>query len=113
MKSELLKISGRDYQFCLETVSYQAQSDFLKAWKQTAFFKGENIKVNGISKVIAHKLTHQTIFAQFISVPISAVKKPLPEGWLRIKKSRLKTFGFPVLISNYLAQFRNEEDGSK
>lgn len=60
----------------LETVSYQAQSDFLKAWKQTAFFKGENIKVNGISKVIAHKLTHQTIFAQFISVPISAVKKP-------------------------------------
>lgn len=97
----------------LETVSYQAQSDFLKAWKQTAFFKGENIKVNGISKVIAHKLTHQTIFAQFISVPISAVKKPLPEGWLRIKKSRLKTFGFPVLISNYLAQFRNEEDGSK
>ncbi len=99
------------YQFpVLETASRQSQNDFLKAWQQTTFFKGGKIKVNGISDVVAHKLTHQNIFAQFARVPLSIVKKPLPEGWLQIKKSKLKMFGFPVLINNYLAQLRDEGD---
>lgn len=91
------------YQFpVIETATCQPQNDFIKTWQQTPFFSRKKMMVKGISKVLEHKLTHQTIFAQFFRVELNAVKKTLPPGWMKLRKTALKEIGFPVLISNYL-----------
>lgn len=91
------------YQFPLtETVTYQSPADFVKSWKKTPFFAGEKMVVNGISKVMEHKLTHQTIYAQFFRVHLNTSKKSLPAGWIKVNRAALKEIGFPKLISNYL-----------
>lgn len=91
------------YQFPVsETTAYQSETEFLKSWKESSFFSGKKITVKGISKVMEHKLTHQTIYAQFFRIELCKPQKRLPKGWLKVKKSSLAEIGFPVLISNYL-----------
>ncbi|MEO6167505.1 MAG: A/G-specific adenine glycosylase [Chitinophagales bacterium] len=98
------------YQFPLtETATYQSQSDFLKLWKKTPFFAGEKISVKGVSKVMEHKLTHQTIYAQFFRVQLNSAGKQLLQGWMKVRKTALKKVGFPVLLVKYLSVMINGE----
>lgn len=91
------------YQFPLvETNTYQSEADFVKSWKKSSFFSKKKISIKGISKVMKHKLTHQTIFAQFFRVELPASHGPLPSGWMKIKKSGFRESGFPTLIVNYI-----------
>jgi hypothetical protein len=60
-----------------------------------------NLKVAGISSVIEHKLSHQTIIGQFIRISVSFNKIKMPAGWQAIKKTEIKKFAFPKLIVNY------------
>lgn len=97
------------YQFpVLETAVLQSKDAMLKAWKQTAYFKGRSMKVTDITKMEVYKLTHQAIHAQFIRVHQPVFRKPLPQGWLQVRKSKLGSLGFPVLITKYLKQFQSK-----
>lgn len=91
------------YQFpILETHTYQSENEFLDVWRQTAFFSKNNMSLKGISKMVEHKLTHQSISAQFFRVQVKDLQNPLPHGWLKVKRAALQEYGFPKLIVNYI-----------
>ena len=90
------------FQFPLvETKSFANSDEVIKILSQEKKLAGRNLKVAGISSVIEHKLSHQTIMAQFIRISISFTKMKMPSGWKAVRKKEIKKFGFPKLLVNY------------
>jgi len=91
------------YQFPLVETDVLPDPDKVKGWgKSSAFFSEDEINVTAFSKIISHKLSHQTISARFYHVRLQASKRKFPAGWIKIKKTQLKKYSFPKLIVNYL-----------
>lgn len=70
------------------------------------FVRNSAIKINSHSKVYKHILTHQTIYGQFYKINIEQLPSKL-EKYIPIKKSKINSYAFPVLITNFLS---DEED---
>jgi A/G-specific adenine glycosylase len=56
--------------------------------------------VNWVSSAYKQKLTHQTIYGQFISITLS--KKTALQGYEWVPVSQLSTLAFPKIITQYL-----------
>jgi hypothetical protein len=61
--------------------------------------------VTGISPVFKHQLSHQTLFAQFISAEISKEKFHSSSTYIKIRQKELPNFAFPKLLNNYIQKF--------
>ena len=72
-----------------------------KDWKN--LFKGVTANIIKISPRIKHKLTHQTIFAQFWHIDS---KIPANKNTISIEKKDLKNYPIPKLLEKYLEKIR-------
>ena len=94
------------FQFPLvETKTFADVDEIKKIISEKNFLSIRQLKVSGVSPLIEHKLSHQTIMAQFIriSIPHTKIKKQNDQRISR--KSELKNFAFPKLIGNYIEKF--------
>ncbi|MFI5134630.1 MAG: A/G-specific adenine glycosylase [Chitinophagales bacterium] len=94
------------YQFpMIETSSFQKAHDILQLAMERKFFSGRNPRILNVSPVIEHKLSHQTIRAQFILAKRNnSLMKQRPE-WKQIGRGELKKFAFPKLIVSYYEKY--------
>ncbi len=58
-----------------------------------------------VSSALPHQLSHQTIRAQFIRISFEKFPEPLPEGWIRVTRKKLKKFPFPKLLARYSEKY--------
>ncbi len=90
------------YQFpLLETKTFCDAESAIKLFSKY-FFKGKKLKVTGVSSVIEHKLTHQTIISQFIRINLETNQSELMREWKLVKQNELNSYPFPKLIDNYI-----------
>ncbi|HYV91335.1 MAG TPA: A/G-specific adenine glycosylase [Chitinophagales bacterium] len=94
------------FQFPLiETATFADANEVLKIISEKKFIPKKRLKVSGVSSIIEHKLSHQTIMAQFIRISLFHQKIRMQAGWRTVKKGDLKNFAFPKLIANYIEKF--------
>lgn len=68
--------------------------------KISHYFNSNKFVVNKISPIFIHKLTHRTIYAQFVDIILS---EPLSlPNLMAIKEEKLSQYAFPKLIHRYL-----------
>lgn len=90
------------FQFPLvETETFADSSEIINIICQKKIAAKSHMRVAGVSSVIQHKLSHQTIMAQFIRIFLPHEKIKMQPGWMAVKMPDLKKFGFPKLIVNY------------
>jgi A/G-specific adenine glycosylase len=91
------------YQFpLLETEKFSDNGTIKKMLDRQGIVPGKS-KITGLSEVIRHQLTHQTIFSQFITMDVKHKEKWWEEkGFLAVKRSELAKYAFPKLITNYI-----------
>jgi len=90
------------FQFPLiETETFADPNEIVNIISKKKFVAKKHLKVNSVSSVIQHKLSHQTIMAQFIRIFLPHEKIKMQNGWKIVKIPDLKNFGFPKLIVNY------------
>ena len=92
------------YQFpMIESHQLLQPSDLNKTMKKNSLpFKWS---VTGISPIFKHQLSHQTLFAQFISAEISMEKFDPSSSYIKIRQKELTNFAFPKLLDNYIQKF--------
>jgi len=94
------------FQFPLvETETFAGAAEIVKIISEKKFTSKKHSKAVGISSIIEHKLSHQTIMAQFIRISLPHQKIKMLRNWREIEKSALKNFAFPKLIANYIEKF--------
>jgi len=92
------------YQFPLiESPQLLQPSDFNQKIKKQLNLPKWN--VTGISSVFKHQLSHQTLFAQFISAEIADEILRTSSSYLKISQKELSNFAFPKLLDNYIRKF--------
>ena len=90
------------FQFPLiETETFADPKQILNIISTKKLAEKKDIKIAGVSAVIEHKLSHQTIMAQFIRIFLPHKKLKMKNGWKAINMGELKKIGFPKLIVNY------------
>lgn len=90
------------YEFLLiETERFVPEEEFLEYSSLASIFKGNNFKLNKVSKTISQKLTHQTITGRFFHISIKNQIAPFKKYKL-IPRSELKKLAFPKFIASYL-----------
>ena len=85
----------------IETETFADPNEIVDIISQKKIAVKKHIKVAGVSPVIQHKLSHQTIMARFIRIFLPHKKIKMQSGWKVVKMTGLKNFGFPKLIANY------------
>jgi hypothetical protein len=88
----------------VETSSFQ-NADQVIATLRSKIIQKKKPVVSGVSPIMEHKLSHQTIMAQFIRIAIDFSLLNTAAKWKRSKKSELNKFGFPKLIVNYYKKY--------
>ena len=89
------------YEFILEEKSEPIDFDQLKKLNTIKQISGKGkIAPDWVSKVYEQKLTHQTIYGQFIKVKLSDA--PVMEGYQLVSKKKLNSLPFPKFIAGYL-----------
>lgn len=91
------------YQFPLLETEKFSDSGTIKKMVERQGILPEKSKIAGLSGVIRHQLTHQTIFSQFIRMDVNDTAKwGKAKGFLTVKRSELSKYAFPKLITNYI-----------
>jgi len=94
------------YQFpMIETSSFQNAADAVHFALEEKIFSMRKPRILNVSSVIEHRLSHQTINAQFIHVEGNTSFRNQNTGWRKIRKAELKKFPFPKLILNYYKKY--------
>lgn len=89
----------------IESGKLLSENEILKNTMLIKISKGIPFKITNISEVITHKLTHQTILAQFFIITINnALKEAEKFNLIKVNINDLKHFAFPKLIVNYINQ---------
>ena len=68
----------------------------------------DDIKIEKLSPVILHQLTHRKIHARFLHVSINGAKKDFPSDWEKIRWDAIGVHPLPRLIDRYLEQNKNQ-----
>lgn len=63
---------------------------------------GVTFEIQGLSSPFKQQLTHQTIFAQFLTIRASGKKAPVLPGYQLVPQSLLNDYAFPKTIVSYL-----------
>ncbi len=89
------------YEFILEEQSKAVEIDGFKKLAMLKNLPAKNaFAIEWISKIYQQKLTHQTIYGQFIKVKLRQL--PVGEGYQLVSKKKLATLPFPKFITTYL-----------
>ena len=64
--------------------------------------KENDYKIHGFSEVYKHVLSHQTLYARFVNIEVSA--PVLLPGCVLVKQSELDSYALPQLIVRYLSE---------
>ena len=89
------------YEFILEEKPKSLEIDELKKLSGLKNLPGKNaFTVEWVSKMYQQKLTHQTIYGQFVKIKLR--QQPMLEGYQLVSKKKLSTLPFPKFITTYL-----------
>ena len=66
------------------------------------FFANKDYKINSVSDVILHKLTHQHIYAKFWTLDADKIQL---ENYIFVHKSELLNYPFSRLIDKFLKDY--------
>ena len=89
------------YEFILEEKSEPVDFDQIKKIRSIKQILGKSkITIDLVSKLYEQKLTHQTIYGQFIT--IKPADQPVMEGYKLVSKKQLNSLPFPKFIAGYL-----------
>ncbi|HET8827723.1 MAG TPA: A/G-specific adenine glycosylase [Pelobium sp.] len=78
----------------------------LKSLQLRDWFKSEP-RVKGISNEIKHILTHQRLFARFVEIVTDSEQVIMQEGWVWVDLDKVKNYGMPKLIFEFLKKIIN------
>lgn len=89
------------YEFVLEEKSEPVDFDRIKKLPSVKQISGKGkITIDIVSRLYEQKLTHQTIYGQFIT--IKAAVQPVMDGYKLVSKKQLNSLPFPKFIAGYL-----------
>jgi A/G-specific adenine glycosylase len=89
------------YEFILEEKAAAVDFDHIKKLSiLKQLLKNGKIRVDWVSPLYDQKLTHQTIYGQFIKVNLS--NQPYLEGYELVSQKKLASLPFPKFIATYL-----------
>jgi A/G-specific adenine glycosylase len=89
------------YEFVLEEKSEPVDFDQIKKLHSIKQISGKGkITIELVSKLYEQKLTHQTIYGQFIT--IKPAVQPVLDGYKLVSKKQLNSLPFPKFIAGYL-----------
>jgi A/G-specific adenine glycosylase len=88
----------------IETNSMLPPGELLSLPEVTEYF-GEDIKIEEISGIVKHILTHQRLYVRFIKVQIKPVK--LKPGWLYTSVENLEKLALPKVIFIFIKNIFN------
>ncbi|MBN1990042.1 MAG: A/G-specific adenine glycosylase [Bacteroidales bacterium] len=92
------------YEFPLVETDGMLEPEALMSLPEWAAVVGSNgVFVKYISEVFKHKLSHQTIYARFFIVEVSAIPYTLADNFTRIPIGNLSSISTPRLIDSFLA----------
>jgi len=104
-KREAKDIWQRLYQLpLLETSALCSEPALLQEMMNTGFRK--NVRICDQSKVYKHVLTHQTIFAQFVSIKAGSFGSKRLKTLIKVPFERLNDYAYPRLIDCYFREKR-------
>ena len=89
----------------LEASSPQTREEIANQIFQQKIAGKKEINLIDVSSPVLHKLSHQTIVAQFARVEIKSKRLKMMKGWKLVVRKELNKYGFPKLISNYLKKY--------
>lgn len=89
----------------LETSAHQSRKEILSQISQQKIAGKKDINMVDISSPVIHKLSHQTIVAQFARGEIKSKRLKMMKGRKLVVRKDLNKYGFPKLISNYLKKY--------
>lgn len=89
------------YEFILEEKSEPVDFDQIRKLHSIKQVLGKGkINIELVSKLYEQKLTHQTIYGQFIT--IKTAHQPVMDGYTLVSKKQLNSLPFPKFIAGYL-----------
>lgn len=88
----------------IETERLMNMEDIIVLPDFVNLFKESQIKIDAVSELVTHQLTHQRIYARFISISILESKHSLNEHYKCIEKDSLDEYPIPKLIENFLQE---------
>ncbi|MEI7734250.1 MAG: A/G-specific adenine glycosylase [Ferruginibacter sp.] len=89
------------YEFILEEKSEPVDFDQIKKLRSVKQISGKSkIIIDLVSKLYEQKLTHQTIYGQFITIKLA--NQPVMDGYKLVSKKQLNSLPFPKFIAGYL-----------
>jgi A/G-specific adenine glycosylase len=89
------------YEFILEEKPKLLEIDEVKKLSVLKNLPGKNaFTLEWVSKMYHQKLTHQTIYGQFVKIKLR--QQPMLEGYQLVSKKKLSTLPFPKFITTYL-----------
>lgn len=90
------------YEFCLiETSDVSEPESLLSRESLPNGLAAVEVKLRQVSTPYVHKLSHQTIIAQFLQLELRYVPK-LEHEWIRVPLKNLESYAMPRLITRYL-----------
>lgn len=90
-----------DFPF-LEYSRHKTEEAIILSNQWIDFFANKDYKINSVSDVILHKLTHQHIYAKFWTIDIDKIQL---DNYIFVHKSELLNYPFSRLIDKFLKDY--------
>ncbi len=97
------------YEFPLiESDTELSKKDILQLGEKKKWLIRKKYEVISVSSVFRQQLSHQLIAGQFLKIKV--LQKPLQnDGWIWLKKNKIKKYAFPQFINQYLRGNKGEQ----